>query len=222
VLFPAFATALAQGGERAVVLFNQGIKVVYLALLPAVLVIILLGKEGLGLWLGDEFARQSTGPLQWLAVGVFVNSVTTIPFALIQAAVRPDLTAKFHIVELAIYAPLLWLLIGRYCIEGAAIAWATRIGIDSVFLMVFSQRYLADGNPSARPLWFIAGAAFPALLITLRPAALEVRALVLLFAVPVIAAVAWYWVLTEDERAALGGILIRSRHRLLRGHGFGE
>ena len=222
VLFPAFATALAQGGERAVVLFNQGIKVVYLALLPAVLVIILLGKEGLGLWLGDEFARQSTGPLQWLAVGVFVNSVTTIPFALIQAAGRPDLTAKFHIVELAIYAPLLWLLIGRYGIEGAAIAWATRIGIDSVFLMVFSQRYLADGNPSARPLWFIAGAAFPALLIALRPAALEVRALVLLFAVPVIAAVAWYWVLTEDERAALGGILIRSRHRLLRGHGFGE
>lgn len=209
VLFPAFATALAQGGERAVVLFNRGIKVVYLALLPAVLVIILLGKEGLGLWLGDEFARQSTGPLQWLAVGVFVNSVTTIPFVLIQAAGQPDLTAKFHIVELAIYAPLLWLLIGRYGIEGAAIAWATRIGIDSVFLMVFSQRYLADGNPSARPLWFVAGAAFPALLIALRPAALEVRALILLFAVPVLAAVAWYWVLTEDERAALGGILIR-------------
>ena len=50
--------------------------------------------------------------------------------------------------------------------------------------------------------------AFPALLIALRPA-LEVRTLVLLFAVPVLAAVAWYWVLTEDERAALGGILIR-------------
>ncbi len=31
VLFPAFATSFAQGGERAVVLFNRGIKVVYLA-----------------------------------------------------------------------------------------------------------------------------------------------------------------------------------------------
>ena len=209
VLFPAFATSFAQGGQRAVVIFNQSIKVVYLALLPAVLAIILLGKEGLGLWLGDEFARQSTGPLQWLTVGVFLNSLATIPFVLIQAAGRPDLTAKFHMVELAIYAPLLWLLIGRYGIEGAAIAWATRTGIDAVFMMVLSQRYLADGNPSPRRLWFVAGVAFPALLIALRPAALEVRTLVLLFAVPVLAAVAWYWVLTEDERAALGGILIR-------------
>ncbi len=114
-------------------------------MLPAVLVIILLGKEGLGLWLGDEFARQSTGPLQWLTFGVFLNSLATIPFVLIQAAGRPDLTAKFHMVELVVYAPLLWLLIGRYGIEGAAIAWATRTGMDAAFLMVFAQRFLAAG-----------------------------------------------------------------------------
>ena len=175
VLFPAFATAFAQGGERAAVLFDRGIKVVYLALLPAVLAIILLGK-GVGLWLGDEFARQSTGPLQWLAVGVFLNSLAMIPFVLIQAAGRPDLTAKFHMVELAIYAPLLWLRRPvrhrRRRPSPGPCGRSHRLSIPDGVL-----RSIPGGRQTgARRLRFVAGAALPAVLIGLRPATLEVRA----------------------------------------------
>ncbi len=211
VLFPAFATSFALGGERAAALFDRGIKVVYLALLPAVLAVILLGKEGLGLWLGDEFARQSTAPLQWLAVGVLLNSLAMIPFALIQSAGRPDLTAKFHLIELAIYAPLLWYLLGWYGIEGAAFAWAVRTGLDLMFLLMFAGRFLVTGRQNVHRLLFVAGAAAPALLIALRPATVEVRALVLLLALLLLAAVAWFRILSEDERVTMRIALLRNR-----------
>lgn len=204
VLFPAFAMAMASGGARASALFDRGVRVVYLALLPAVLMLVLLGREGLGLWLGDEFARNGTGPLQWLAVGVLLSSLAMLPFAAIQAAGRPDLTARFHLIELAVYAPLLWFLIGRYGIEGAAVAWASRTAIDAAFLMAFSGPYLGAGAPDGRRrLAFVVGAALPAALIPLRVAPTEVRAVVLLVAMLGHAALAWRWGLHRLALAVL-------------------
>ncbi len=54
-----------------------------------------MANDGLRLWLGPEFARNSTAVLQLLAVGVFFNTLGVLPWVLIQGAGRPDLTAKF-------------------------------------------------------------------------------------------------------------------------------
>lgn len=55
---------------------------------------LLVAFEGLMLWLGSEFADNSTLVLQLLAVGVFINSLAHVPSGLEQGAGRPDLTAK--------------------------------------------------------------------------------------------------------------------------------
>lgn len=73
VLFPAFATAFAQDRARAARLLGRAVNYVFLALFPLVLVIVVLAHEGLTLWLGREFADNSTLVLQLLAAGVFIN-----------------------------------------------------------------------------------------------------------------------------------------------------
>jgi O-antigen/teichoic acid export membrane protein len=144
VLFPAFSTTLAQDRDRTARLFGRGVNYIFLALFPLLLVIVTLAHEGLSLWLGSEFADNSTFVLQWLAVGVFINSIAHIPFALVQGAGRPDLTAKMHLIELPFYLLMLWWLLVVYGIKGAAVAWVARVCIDTFILFVMVQWLLPN------------------------------------------------------------------------------
>jgi len=142
VMFPAFSTSFVQDRNRTAYLYARCVKYVFLILFPAVLVTILLARNGLALWLGAEFAQHSFRVLQWLAVGVFLNSLAHVPFALVQGAGRPDFTAKLHLVELPCYLLALWWLTSMYGIEGAAIAWTARAGVDALILFVMARRLL--------------------------------------------------------------------------------
>lgn len=101
VLFPAFAVSFLTDANRASKLFARGVKYIFLCLFPIILLIVTFSHEGLNLWLGEEFAQNSTRVLQLLAIGVLINSLAHIPFSYIQSAGRPDLTAKLHLVEFA-------------------------------------------------------------------------------------------------------------------------
>jgi O-antigen/teichoic acid export membrane protein len=142
VLFPAFATSLASNRERTALLVSRGVKYVFLAMFPVILVTVTFAPEGLRLWLGPAFASHSRSVLRWFATGVFINSVSTVPFALIQSAGRPSLTAKLHLFELPLYLVAVWTLTKRLGIEGAAIAWLGRIVLDTVLLFFFADRML--------------------------------------------------------------------------------
>src|SRR5207247_10477417 len=85
-------------------------KVVALALFPLCLLTVAFGREALAIWLGRNFADNSTRVLQLLAIGVFLNGLANVPFALIQAVGRPDITAKLHLLELPAYLTTLWWL----------------------------------------------------------------------------------------------------------------
>lgn len=142
VLFPAFTVSLAQDRDRAAMLLLRGQKYVFLVIFPIILVIVTMANDGLRLWLGSEFAQNSTLVLRWLAVGVFLNSLAILPWVLIQGAGRPDLTARFHIIELMLYLPILWLMVKHYGVRGAAIAWTIRVLLDATFLLFAAQHFL--------------------------------------------------------------------------------
>jgi O-antigen/teichoic acid export membrane protein len=101
-------------------------------------VIILFAHEILQAWLGAEFAAKGTLVLQILAVGLLANSLAFVPFGLLQAVGRPDWTAKFHFIELPLYAALLWLLLKRMGVTGAATAWTIRVSLDACLLFAAS------------------------------------------------------------------------------------
>jgi O-antigen/teichoic acid export membrane protein len=201
VFFPAFAASYLDDRERLRVLFDQAIRVVYLLLFPIVLVLVALAEPGLTLWLGTEFSVNSSSVLRLLAIGVFINSIGQVPFALLQGIGRPDVTGKLHLLELPLYlAGMYWLTV-RYGIEGAAIAWVARVALDSLILFVVVYRLLPDLAAAVRVALLRAVVALQLLLIASLPGSSNLKLLLLAAALPAFLGWGWFRVLTPVERA---------------------
>ena len=200
VMFPAFSTSFVRDREHTALLFSRSIKFLLLALFPIMLCTLALAKNGLQLWLGTDFAEHSVRVLQWLAFGVFINSLAQLPFAMLQGAGRPDLTATLHVIELPLYVVSLWLLIRSRGIEGAAIAWTARVAVDAVLLFLLASRLFPRRTPDLRTLLLVVTA-----LITLASGALVhgvvAKGFFLFAAISSFAVGTWFLVLTPEERA---------------------
>ncbi len=203
ILFPAFSTIWSQDRDRTARLFGRGVNYIFLSLFPLILVIVTLAHEGLSLWLGSEFADNSTFVLQWLAVGVFINSIAQIPFALVQGAGRPDLTAKMHLIELPFYLLTLWWLLGVYGIKGAAIVWVVRVAVDTLILFVMVRCLL----PNTKALMWnsllrviIAVCIF---IIAGYITCLLLKGVFLIGVLIIFIVVTWLWLLAIEERELL-------------------
>lgn len=136
-LFPAFSALEGVGDrQRLETLFARSVKYTLLSLGPVVLMLTLFSQAVLHAWLGDEFAARSTAAMQILALGVLINSLAHVPFALLQGLGRPDITAKFHLLELPVYVWTAWVLVSGWGIAGAAAAWTLRAALDALLLFV--------------------------------------------------------------------------------------
>ena len=89
----------------------------------------------LRLWLGAEFASQSSEVTQILLLAFGVNAVAQIPFTALQAVGRVRAVALLHLAELLPYAGLVFVAISWLGIAGAAWAWLTRSIIDYCVLV---------------------------------------------------------------------------------------
>jgi O-antigen/teichoic acid export membrane protein len=156
-LFPAFASSFARDPARTATLLHSSVRFMFLAIFPIVLVLVTMAPEGLHLWLGEDFSRNSTPVLRWLAIGMFFNCFGQIAFAAIQGAGRPDLTGKLHILELPFYLMMLWWLVARLGIEGAAIAWTLRVAMDTLVLFGLAYKQLGVYDRALGVKWISLG-----------------------------------------------------------------
>jgi len=200
VLFPAFSATVSNNPRQARILCKQALKFTFLLLLPIVLIIVTYANEGLNLWLGEEFSDNSAVVLQLLAVGVLVNSHAQIPFGIIQATGRADLTAKLHLLELPFYLLLLWWSLNNYGIAGAAFAWLLRVTFDMVFLF---------GVTYKKGLIELASAKEPSIIILLSSFILYAGAIIsdafvkgafLIVTLAVFVLASWFFILSKDEK----------------------
>jgi O-antigen/teichoic acid export membrane protein len=159
VLFPALAGQLTADPARAQRLFGQGLRALGLVLFPPTLVIVALAPELLNLWLGPAFAHESATVMRLLAVGVFLNGLAQVPFAMVQSAGRADLTGRLHLIELPLYVALLAALLHWGGLPGAALAWTLRAGADAVILMVLAERVSGAASPRPGMEWLLAALA---------------------------------------------------------------
>ena len=113
-----------------------------------VLLLIVLAQPLLRLWLGADYAAHGSAAFAILAGGVLINGLAHVPSAYLYGRARPDLPAKFHLVELPLYVLGAWLLIRAYGITGAALAWTLRVSVDAVLLGIAMWRV---GGPSRVP-----------------------------------------------------------------------
>jgi len=212
VLFPAFAETTGQSLARLNRLFGGGLRYVFLILFPATLTVVLFGRTALALWVGADFADHSTGVLQLLAIGVLINSLANVPFALIQGAGRPDLTARLHLAELPLYLASVLLGLRFYGIVGVSAAWLLRASLDAALLFMLARRVVPGlGQGSRTTTW-----AMVCLIGLLVPGTwtwtLGGRVIYFFSSLIVFLVVGWQFVLADDDRT-----LFRNAIRGLRG-----
>lgn len=205
VFFPAFSASFACDRERTASLFARATKIVLLTMFPLVLAVVAFAHVGLNLWLGPEFALKSTRVLQLLVAGIFFNSLGLVAFSLVQGIGRPDLTAKLHLTELAIYVPVVWWLIKTYGIAGAALGCATRLALDAIILLIMARRALSRSSRIFnREALLIATTALAFLVLAVPQTAPVQGALLLLFFAG-FAVAAWFMILSPEERVMVIG-----------------
>lgn len=218
VLFPAFATSLQQDPEHSGMLLSRGLKYVFILIFPIVLVIVIFAPEGLRLWLGPTFSQQGAAVLRWAAAGVFVNSLSTLPFNLIQSAGRPDVTAWILAAEFPVYGLTLWLCTRWLGIEGTAIAWTGRLVVEAVVVFLLANRLLPHGRMFLLRQGTTVAAGLGILYLASLPHELVMKIGFLLLVLLGFGFAGWFWGLTPGERNFIVGtraeapVQIRTRY----------
>ncbi len=203
VLFASFSMSFRQDRDRCRRLYLRSVKYAFIVLFPIVLVVVTFAGEGMSLWMGNGFSAHSHQALQWLAAGVFVNSLAHIPSALITGTGRPAVLAVLLFLELPVYFGVAWFLVERYGINGMAMAWTLRVTIDNLVIFLLAERFTTDtgtGNTFA-----ILATIFPLGIFALAAllSGLVVKIVFLGIALSLFSLVVWRWLLLRDEKAIL-------------------
>lgn len=210
-LFPLFSSLSSSGGAKmGVDVYLRTSRYMLLLLMPAVLAFVVVGEEFLELWLGPEFARQSAAPLRVLAVAMLLYGPAWNSFNLLQAWGRPDLTAKFHVAELAIHVPTTFFCVYQWSVTGAAVAWLLRVVVDLIFQWAGVAKVTGvDWRLLARTLvnHSVAAVLFAGLFLGVLKSAVEgmlpTYALLICFgsaALLMACVCGWVWGMKDDER----------------------
>jgi len=134
-LFPAFSSLDASSDRLAIEqLYARSLQALLLTAGPAVLIAVFLARTILLVWLGGDFAERSTVLLQILLVGSLINSLALVPHTLLRGLGRPDLTAKFHLLELPIFVGTAWFLTKEMGLVGAALSWTLWVTLNAILL----------------------------------------------------------------------------------------
>ncbi len=142
-LFPAMSAQAASDdqGDVARSLYSRSLKYLVILSIPVTFCFIIFTREIVGLWMGPAFAEQTVYIFRILAVGLFFNSIAQIPNTVLHAYNRPDIPAKLHSIELPLVVMLNVILIPLIGVIGAAVAWSSRVIVDSVLhLMAVEYR----------------------------------------------------------------------------------
>ncbi|MFP3564351.1 flippase [Paraburkholderia sp. SIMBA_030] len=120
-------------------LADSAVRGLAVALTPLIVFGIFLMQPFLILWTGHDFASKSVSVGETILVGVWINSLAFIPFSHLQATGRPDIVARFHLVELVPFIAFLWWALHAFGLTGGALAWSARCAVDSLLLFIAAR-----------------------------------------------------------------------------------
>jgi O-antigen/teichoic acid export membrane protein len=213
-LFPAMSQygRFPQDRDRSAQLYYRSSRYLFLLVLPLCVVLFSMGDVILDLWVGPRYAEQSTVAFRILLMGLFVSSVAQIPAAALPAFGRPDLPAKFHLVELPVMLLLNIVLIPLVGITGVAITWTVRVVLDASLLFggVAMTRKEEARAAGSLLLWrgllvqFLWGAGLALVISLAAPISMRVGLVAAYVCVHVI--LVWKSGLDEADKAMMGSV----------------
>lgn len=139
VLMPRVAVLGARGShEEALRLTERSDRILVTAMVGVVAPMVALVPELLGVWVGPDFVAHSTLATRILLVGVVVNAAAFPAHAAVLARGRPAHLTALYAGEVVLHVGVVYLLVSRYGLAGAAAAWTIRAALDTL-----AQRLLA-------------------------------------------------------------------------------
>jgi O-antigen/teichoic acid export membrane protein len=206
-LFPAFSTSYGRGDNEWIsIALVRSLKYVLLMVGAASLALIFFARPILTLWVGARFAAEGTLVLQILTVGTLINSLAYVPSNLLQGVGRPDLTAKFHLLEVPFHLGLLWFLVTKLGLPGAALAFSARVTLDFLLLIIaalwvtHSSPRLLAGRDVLRSLATLAALALGFLALWVWSHTLLAQILLSLLLAAGFLVVTWHYILDLEEK----------------------
>jgi len=219
ILFPAFSS-LNGGGqeERSKVFYVRSLKYIFMCTGPIALFFVFYAKSFLHIWLGSDFSINSSLILQMLSLVFLITSLSGVPFNYLQGIGKVAISTQLQIGELIFFLPLAILMIKHWGIRGAAIALGLKTLLLTSALLIVSQRQ----RRIEKAIWIqtgfwrsaIANLSGAALLILCSLMGWRLTGAILVL--PFLAIVAFYWVLSLQERRLLIDTLANAFLRLRR------
>ncbi len=139
VVMPNFSGISNSNLELLNLNYERGLKFVFFLMGGPVFILIVFAKELMTLWVGSEFANLSYLIAQILIIGVFLNSVSSIPFLLLQARNKAHIPAKISIIFAPVYFIALIYLIPKYGSLGASLIWTMQFLLSMPLLFYYSR-----------------------------------------------------------------------------------
>ncbi|WP_162009702.1 flippase [Methylocystis heyeri] len=184
-LFPRFAADSIVESRQLATLSTRALAAVTT---PAMIFALLVVEPFFRLWIGPEFASNAYVTALILLLAYWINGLAYVPYTQLQAAGRPDLTAKCHLVELLPYLAVLFLGLRLWGIPGAAVAFALRTFGDWALLMWFAGALPSGAAMLRIPAALLLGALSIAVGLTVGSASWWAASVTLLTA-----SLAWAW-----------------------------
>ena len=220
VLLPVSADLHTRGERTALnVLYVRATRALALVIVSLAVPVFVFARQLLLEWVGEAFATTSFGTLRVLIVTYALLALTPLPYYLALGIGRPRILAVFNLVTAAINVVLIVILIPRYGLIGAAIAYLGSTVTVPVLILYVERRLLAlDRSPwpslIVRLGLVVVGQATCCFL--LRPLATGLAQVIALLFLgvaigPAIASISGY--LTPEDRATLSSLVRAGRLR---------
>ncbi len=113
---------------------GRSLEVLYGILTPIIVIIMIGMHPFLDLWIGLKFATIAAPIGIIIAMTIWLNGLAYIPSTFLQARGRPDLTARFHMIEIVPHILFLWFSLHWFGLIGGAIALVVVTILDTGLL----------------------------------------------------------------------------------------
>ena len=144
VAFPVVSNLIFSDKVLAYQVFNTWLVRIVCIMFVVMSVLAFLMPFILELWVKKYVSQESVMVGRILCVGVFFNAIGAMYYSYLHAHGRTKITALFHLFELPIFVGMLYVLITRFGVQGAALAWSARVLLDAALLMFASKLLMRE------------------------------------------------------------------------------
>ena len=216
-LFPAFSSLGATRKDELEFLFVRSHKYLLLGVGPVAIFFVIFARTILQIWLGDDFAQQSTVSFQILSVSALIGCMAPVSGGLIQGLGRPDIISKIYLFYFIPNAIIILILVHKIGITGAAVSFAIRVVIDTCLVFVIAIRlskitfssFSGSGFIRSTLLLFLMGMIL--WFVSFVKTEIFIQAFFVMVIIVLFYLFTWLWVLDRNDKYVIASIIRKKK-----------